>query len=136
MLIFFQNDAWQNNVFKDEFSSEDPWKYFFFFYSSVIRQKGQSQNEWLRVLRVRIKGWEMFVVQKIWRAFFSCNTRFEICKLIWITLQKRWSFPWRVCSHLLKKILNGILNFFCSIKCCNCFEVLSKVSLKTILFEF
>ena len=25
-----------------------------------------------------IRGWEMFVFRKIWRALFSCNTRFEI----------------------------------------------------------
>ena len=34
--------------------------------SSVIRQKGESQN-----VRVRIRGLGMFVFRKIWRALFS-----------------------------------------------------------------
>ena len=65
--------------------------------SSVIRQKGISQNEgdkktkhakffekwtfltpWYAHVCVRIRGWEMFVIRKIWRAFFSYYYHFDI----------------------------------------------------------
>ena len=66
--------------------------------SSIIRQKGESQNgclkktehakfsekrtfltPWYAHVRVRIRGLELFVFRKIWRALFSSNTHFEIC---------------------------------------------------------
>ena len=67
------------------------------FNSSVIRQKGESQNgsfkkknlskfsekgtfltPWYAHVRVRIREWETFVFRKIWFALFSWNTRLEI----------------------------------------------------------
>ena len=66
--------------------------------SSVIRQKGESQNEgfkktkhakfsakqafltsWHPHVRVRIRGVRNVCFQKIYPALFSWNTRFEIC---------------------------------------------------------
>ena len=65
--------------------------------SSVIRQKGESQNgglkktkyikysekrtyltTWYAHVRVGIMGYEMFIFRKIWCALFSWNTHFEI----------------------------------------------------------
>ena len=61
-----------------------------------IKENGQSQNGGYKkkmhvkfpdkltfltlwYVRVRISGWEMFVLQKVWRDLFSYNHRFEIC---------------------------------------------------------
>ena len=70
---------------------------FIFDISLVIRQKGESQKgcfkktkhakfwekrtfltTWYVHTYVRIRGLEMLVFRKIWRALFSSNTRFEI----------------------------------------------------------
>ena len=47
---------------------------------SVIRQKSESQNGCYKKTKhgVRIRRKGMFVFRKIWRALFSCNTRFTI----------------------------------------------------------
>ena len=47
------------------------------FLSSVIRQKGESQNGCFKKTK-HSKFSEMFVFRKIWRALFSWNIRFEI----------------------------------------------------------
>ena len=64
--------------------------------SSVIRQKGKSRNRCFKktkhvkfsekrtvltpwYVRVRIRGYEISIFRKIWRASFSWNTCFEIC---------------------------------------------------------
>ena len=49
--------------------------------SSVIRQKGESQNGGNKKTKhasVRISGEEILVLRKIWRALFSCYLRFGI----------------------------------------------------------
>ena len=45
-------------------------------FTSVTRKKHAKFSE--KQTRVRIIGKEMFVLRKISRALFSCNTRFEI----------------------------------------------------------
>ena len=83
-------------------AKQTPWNVSPFMWSrimksSVIKQKGESQNgcfkktklakfseertfltPWYAHVRLRIRGLEMFVFRKIWRALFSWNTRFEI----------------------------------------------------------
>ena len=49
--------------------------------TSVIRQKSESQNGYLKKTKhvcKRIRGLKMIVFREIWRALFSLNTRFEI----------------------------------------------------------
>ena len=52
---------------------------------------------------VRIRGQEMLVFRKIWRALFSWNTSFEICsfafyrRFVPLTLFQYWE-PWSCCS--------------------------------------
>ena len=54
------------------------------YISSVIRQKGESENgcfkntKHVKFSEQRIRGLDMFVFRKIWRALCSWNTRFEI----------------------------------------------------------
>ena len=43
-----------------------------------IFQKQTFLTLWYAHVRLRIRGWEMFVFRKIWHAFFSWNTLFEI----------------------------------------------------------
>ena len=84
----------ENHKFTDDFRG---LSHFSLRNTSVIRQKGESQN-----LRVHISGYKMFVFRNIWRALFSWNTRFEIC--LFALLPTIFAF---ICSVKWKeKILN------------------------------
>ena len=43
-----------------------------------ISRKRTFLTLWYAQVRVRIRGLQMFVFRKIWRALFSWNTRYEI----------------------------------------------------------
>ena len=84
----------ENHKFTDDFRG---LSHFSLRNTSVIRQKGESQN-----LRVHISGYKMFVFRNIWRALFSWNTRFEICLFALL--------PTNVKSEILRQSMNSLLS--------------------------
>ena len=60
---------------------------------------------------VRIRRKEMFLFRKIWRVFFSCNTRFEIRPFAVLPTSKELVFPDLAITHwyALREKLNMIL---------------------------
>ena len=71
-------------------------------FSWVIRQKGKSQNEGNKKTKhaknehflptdARIRGYDMLVFRKFWRALFSCYLCFEIHLFVLLTFSSKVS---------------------------------------------
>ena len=93
------------------------------FKSSVIRQKGESQNggnkkikhakfsknwtfltPWYADVRARIRGKKCLFFWKIWRAFFSCYLRFEILPFALSPTKYPWFSVYIFSIMLLRKV--------------------------------